>query len=1019
MADGSLTFDTKVDTGGFQAGLNQMGKEAGAGLDSAGKAITSRSLLFATSVGSAIGNTISNLAGQAVAAITSFVSDSIETASGLREVQNVVDTTFGESSEKINAWSKNAKNAYGLSELKAKQFTSTMGAMLKSSGIAGDGIVQMSEDVAGLSADMASFYNLDYDTAFEKIRSGISGETEPLKQLGINMSVANLEAFALSKGITKSYDSMTQAEQTTLRYNYLMQVTADAQGDFAKTSDGYANQQRILDTTMQELSATVGELLLPVAQEATKGLLSLAEGAKKAIGWVADLLNPPKSELQQEIDSALEATNKFNNAIQTAGKNLNTSLESVKATKAMADSLLNNYDEILKKNVLTESDTAQLKTIAQEIVALYPDMGTAIDTTTGLFNDNTTAIQKNIDKLADSQKANAYYASMQPYTDALIAGKVAMTTAFKAYDDSYQDMKAKQAKAESLLQLRTNLESSSYDTSALQQYAGQLKALSPVFDKYFVLVNGAYKVTDAYANSTMTAAEVAGDLRTQVSYYCGEAQLANDATATLGTTYEKTQKTFQEGMDQQKAASDAFYATADSIEGYVPPVKDAADANGDLADSGNDATDALAKQKAAIEALKAQIASLTTETLKDIDANVSGFDKMGKVRTQSAKSTLKNLQSQKKYLNDYQKNYKVAQEKGVSDEVLASLRDGSTESAKILAGLASASEKDVASINSTYASIADQKTSLTDTLVTEKDDLQVAFKDAQVANLELSGTIATAATATTTSLKATEADGITSAQHIGTAATAAKTGADSVVTSKDTATQAATDMVEEVPSIVDNAKSDLEGAGTTVDQSVATGVANGAGGIKTAVVNAVQSATGGSSGGNGDPLSGGSSGGGALSAAKTGGYNIGKYIAAGIASGISSNSYLIQNAISQAIQDALAAAKDEAGIKSPSKLFRDEVGRYLAEGVGVGFTGTMGKVNGDMAKSLTAGLDSMRSLRERSVWPTLAANQAVSNETTTIDARQTVIFEQPMQAPDEVARAMKGIRNYGLAVKRT
>lgn len=1003
MADGSLTFDTKVDTGGFQAGLNQMGKEAGAGLDSAGKAITSRSLLFATSVGSAIGNTISNLAGQAVAAITSFVSGSIETASGLREVQNVVDTTFGESSEKINAWSKNAKNAYGLSELKAKQFASTMGAMLKSSGIAGDGIVQMSEDVAGLSADMASFYNLDYDTAFEKIRSGISGETEPLKQLGINMSVANLEAFALSKGITKSYDSMTQAEQTTLRYNYLMKVTADAQGDFAKTSDGYANQQRILDTTMQELSATVGELLLPVAQEATKGLLSLAEGAKKAIGWVADLLNPPKSELQQEIDSALEATNKFNNAIQTAGNNLNTSLESVKATKAMADSLLNNYEEIQKKNVLTESDTAQLKTIAQEIVALYPDMGTAIDTTTGLFNDNTTAIQKNIDKLADSQKANAYYASMQPYTDALIAGKVAMDAAFKAYDDSYQDMKAKQAKADSLVQLRTNLESGSYDTSALEQYAGQLKALSPVFDKYFVLVNGAYKVTDAYANSTMTAAEVAGDLRTQVSYYCGEAQLANDATATLGTTYEETQKTFQEAVDRQKTVSEAFYETADSIEGYVPPVKDAADANGDLADSGNAASDALAKQKAAIEALKTQIASLTTETLKDIDANVGGFDKIGKVHAKSAKSTLSALKSQKKYLDDYQANYKKAKENGVSDTVLAQLQDGSTESAKTLAGLASASAKDVASINETYASITEQKTSLTTDLVADQVALAKAQADAQAA-ADAAGTANDATTAVTmANLRKADTVASGAATNVGTAATAAKTGADSVVTSKDTATQAATDMVDSVKTTVDDAKGDLEGAGTTVDQSVETGVADGAGGVKSAVTSTVTGATGAS----------------AKNAGMTGGYSIGKYIAMGIAAGISSNSYLIQNAISQAIQDALAAAKDEAGIESPSKLFRDEVGRYLAEGVGVGFTGTMGKVNGDMAKSLTAGLDSMRSLRERSVWPTLAANQAVSNETTTIDARQTVIFERPMQAPDEVAREIKGIRTYGLAVKRT
>ena len=88
--------------------------------------------------------------------------------------------------------------------------------------MSGEQVTEMSTDLAGLAADMASFYNLDFDTAFQKIRSGISGETEPLKQLGINMSVANLEAFALSKGITKAFNDMSQGEQTILRYQYLM-----------------------------------------------------------------------------------------------------------------------------------------------------------------------------------------------------------------------------------------------------------------------------------------------------------------------------------------------------------------------------------------------------------------------------------------------------------------------------------------------------------------------------------------------------------------------------------------------------------------------------------------------------------------------------------------------------------------------------------------------------------------------------------------------------------------------------
>ena len=192
------------------------------------------------------------------------IKTGIDYASDLAEVQNVVDVTFGSATEAINSWSKECLAAYGMNEVSAKRYAGTIGAMLKSSGLAGDAIVDMSKDMVGLAGDMASFYNLDLETAFEKIRSGISGETEPLKQLGINMSVANLEAYALSQGITTAYNEMSQAEQVMLRYNYLMSTTADAQGDFARTQDSYANQTRLLSESWLEFTGVMAEQLLPV-----------------------------------------------------------------------------------------------------------------------------------------------------------------------------------------------------------------------------------------------------------------------------------------------------------------------------------------------------------------------------------------------------------------------------------------------------------------------------------------------------------------------------------------------------------------------------------------------------------------------------------------------------------------------------------------------------------------------------------------------------------------------------------
>ena len=201
----------------------------------------------------------------------------ISAASDLEEVQNVVDVTFGENANKIEKWAKNAGSQFGLTETQAKKFSSTMGAMLKSSGLAGEQIVDVSTDLAGLAADMASFYNLDFDEAFSKIRSGISGQTMPLKELGIDMSVASLNAFALQKGLTKTFDQMSQGEQTMLRYQYLMTATADAQGDFARTSDGYANSMRKLETNLESLKTNLGKTLLPVITEVTGALNDMLE----------------------------------------------------------------------------------------------------------------------------------------------------------------------------------------------------------------------------------------------------------------------------------------------------------------------------------------------------------------------------------------------------------------------------------------------------------------------------------------------------------------------------------------------------------------------------------------------------------------------------------------------------------------------------------------------------------------------------------------------------------------------
>ena len=242
-------------------------------------------------------NLFANLAADAVRnlgdELVDFAKQGIELASNLQEVQNVVDVTFGDGAQEIYDFSKTAAESFGLSALSAQQYAGTLGAMVKSAGLADEQAQEMSIAITQLAGDMASFHNIDTDTAFQKLRSGISGETEPLKQLGINLSVANLEAYAMSQGIETAWKSMSQAEQTTLRYNYLMQATADAQGDFSRTSNSLANQQRILQLNLQNVQAELGQALLPSLNEMlqkTNDALSNGAETKQVIDDVVNVL---------------------------------------------------------------------------------------------------------------------------------------------------------------------------------------------------------------------------------------------------------------------------------------------------------------------------------------------------------------------------------------------------------------------------------------------------------------------------------------------------------------------------------------------------------------------------------------------------------------------------------------------------------------------------------------------------------------------------------------------------------
>lgn len=196
-------------------------------------------------------------------------------ASDLQEVQNVVESTFGNMTQKVEDFAKSAITQFGLSEVSAKRAASTFKAMGNGMGVANAAGADMAITLAGLSGDLASFWNTTTEQAQTALKGVYTGETEALKSYGVVMTETALSAFALSKGIRKSYTSMSQAEKVGLRYEYVMKATADAQGDFAKTSGSWANQVRILKEQWSQLLTIIGSGLVRALTPAIKALNNL------------------------------------------------------------------------------------------------------------------------------------------------------------------------------------------------------------------------------------------------------------------------------------------------------------------------------------------------------------------------------------------------------------------------------------------------------------------------------------------------------------------------------------------------------------------------------------------------------------------------------------------------------------------------------------------------------------------------------------------------------------------------
>lgn len=208
---------------------------------------------------------------KAAGAVKDFLVDSITSASDLGETTSKTGQIFGKASDKVVAFSKKAGTALGQSQQQALEGAATFGIFAKSAGLSEDASADFSTQMVALAGDLASFNNTSPEDAINAIGSALRGEAEPIRNYGVLLDDATLKNRAMAMGlITTTKEALTPQQKVLAAHAEILGQTATQQGDFARTSDGLANQQRIFTAELENTKATIGTALLPVVTDLFK-----------------------------------------------------------------------------------------------------------------------------------------------------------------------------------------------------------------------------------------------------------------------------------------------------------------------------------------------------------------------------------------------------------------------------------------------------------------------------------------------------------------------------------------------------------------------------------------------------------------------------------------------------------------------------------------------------------------------------------------------------------------------------
>lgn len=676
-ADGSVIINTELDTSDVKKGAGEIKEELQGVGENAEKANGS--------VGGDLAKGFKKL-GKAIAAagvidmLVDFGKEAIALGSDLEEVQNVVDVTFTTMSKQVNKFAKNAQKTAGLSEKMAKQYVGTFGAMADSFGFTELEAYEMSTALTQLTGDVASFYNLSQDEAMNKLKGVFTGETEALKELGVVMTQAALDNYALANGFSKTTSEMTEQEKVALRYQFVMDQLSAASGDFARTQDSWANQSRILALQWESFMATLGTGLIGVLSPFVSFLNDkMLPALQDVADYLVEVWDPSPSEA---LADSIKNTSK---TVKKAKEQFAESAEAVERNAIMAEYYRDRLYELESAGL----DTAEAQDAYAGVVAnlneLYPELNLQINEQTGLLDENSRAQLANIAAMKEKYL--------------MLAVEEEATALYQAQADAQK----------SLAVARRDLETvnGSLETAEIQLAA----TTSLSVDEMISLYNATEMSAGVVQNMDGSVIALSGDQMDLVSQII---------------SWRQEQENLDEKISEGQAVVDSFDAEIYSLyETYGIT----ADAASNLADGQNQVSSTADAATQKVEELQKSYLEAKQAARDSIDSQIGLFDELKAESELTTEDIVENWKSQQAGFDQYKQDLQKAVELGLDETLVKQLSDGSTESMAILNNLVSDTDLNVQEFNEHFRATEEARETVSEMMAGIQTDLAGRFAD--------------------------------------------------------------------------------------------------------------------------------------------------------------------------------------------------------------------------------------------------------------------------------------------------